>query len=461
LNEISFREVLPKFRVSLLRHLKANQDLVLFKKALTDIHNEEVVPILNLLFKGKSFLHWNDEVREAIIDLIARPYPVLTRQWIDSSDHRDEVIAEVLSATYPPDATEYSKVLSGARSDPGFRRLVFANWVLRNSAYDLRFVREITDFASHDSIILEALIEPDGCERIREKALQIIVESLGLISPLPEPLLRKILLYPPGDLKLIDLAIRSAVTNYVRSGADATPFQTVLEQNQFIEWLASVQKGRLAGLIRDVISDPRSCSRAWEVLYKLPDSKLGRDILIETIESLFTVTAQFWSLSTLDTWVQIIRRAQNSASSADRMFEIDLCGQAIRFAFENPHLTTSRLVVEGFFPLYRSVTELKYVPNTGKPLFSFWDWDKGRELREALIDKFMMGAWPPRDLGLAVRDIGLLRKILSRMSRRSGGHSFARKMYLDLASRDDNQSRSLANNLSNLLKEADFNEEWD
>ena len=81
--------------------------------------------------------------------------------------------------------------------------------------------------------------------------------------------------------------------------------------------------------------------------------------------------------------------------------------------------------------------------------------------REALVDKFMIAKWPPGDLGLAVRDFGLLRKILSRMSRRSGGHSFARKMYSDLVSKDDNQSRSLANNLSSLLKNGDFNEEWD
>ena len=460
LNETPFREQLPKFRISLLRHLKADQDVVLFRKALTDVRKEEVVPILNLLFKGDVLLHRKHKVREAIIDSIARPYPVVTRDWIKSSDRRDEVMAEVASVTYSPNATEYSEVLSSAGPDREFRRLVFANWIVRNSAYDSRFVGEITNLASHDSIILDSLIEPE-CEGVPEKALQIIVGSLGSVSPLSEPLLRKILLYQTGNLKLIDLATRSVITDYVRSGANATAFQTVLEQNQFVGWLASGQNSRLAGLIRAAISAPESCSRAWEVLYKLPDAGFRRDILIGSIESLLAVTAQFWSVSTLGTWVEIIRRARNSAPDNDKTFEIDLCGQAIRFAFENPHLPISGLVVEGFLSLYRSVTELKYVPSTAAPLFSFWNWDKGRELREALVDKFMIGRWPPGDLGLAVRDFGLLRKILSRMSRRSGGHSFARKMYSDLVSKDDNQSRSLANNLSSLLKNADFNEEWD
>lgn len=460
LNETHFRELLPKFRVSLLRHLKADQDLVLFRKALTDIRKEEVVPVLNLLFEGDVLPYRKHKAREAIIDSIARPYPVLTREWIVSSDRRGEVLAEVVSVTNPPNATEYREVLSSAGPDSGFRRLVFANWIVRNSAYDSRFVSEITDLASHDSIILDSLIGPE-CEGVPDKALQIIVESLGSISPLPEPVLRKILLYRSGNLKLIDLATRSAITDYVRSGANAATLQTVLEQNQFVEWLATGQNWRLAGLIRAAISAPESCSRAWEVLYKLPDPAFRPNILISSIESLLGATAQFWSLSTSGTWGEIIRRARNSASDNDKMFEIDLCGQAIRFAFENPHLSTSGLVVEGFLSLYRSVTELKYVPRTAAPLFSLWGWDKGRELREALVDKFMIGKWPPGDLGLAVRDFGLLRKILSRMSRRSGGHSFARKMYSDLVSKDDNQSRSLANNLSSLLKNADFNEEWD
>ena len=73
----------------------------------------------------------------------------------------------------------------------------------------------------------------------------------------------------------------------------------------------------------------------------------------------------------------------------------------------------------------------------------------------------MKGEWPPGDLGLAVNDFELLKKILSRMSRRSGGHSFARKMYSDLLCRDDIQSRSLVNNLASLLKHDEYQEEWD
>ncbi|MFH2000916.1 MAG: hypothetical protein ABIK28_14640 [Planctomycetota bacterium] len=212
-------------------------------------------------------------------------------------------------------------------------------------------------------------------------------------------------------------------------------------------------------MIRAEISDTESCSHGWEVFIKMLDSAFKGNNLIRSLESLIAVTAQFWSLSILCIWVEIIRRARNSYSN--NTIEVDLCGQAVRFAFENPLLPTSGLVVEGFMSLYKSVTESNYVPETAAPLFSLWSWDKGRELREALVEKFIIGKWPPGDLGRAVPDFGLLKKILKRMSRESGGPSFTRKMYSDLASKDDIESHSLATKIANLLKNADYGEEWD
>jgi len=111
--------------------------------------------------------------------------------------------------------------------------------------------------------------------------------------------------------------------------------------------------------------------------------------------------------------------------------------------------------------LYKSVTDLKRVPGTAAPLFSVWSWDKGSELRENLVDAFLKGNWPAGDLALAIRDIGLLRKILKRVSRRRGGHAFASRICSDLVSRSESRSRSLASSLADLLKNPDYYEDWD
>jgi len=458
LNEAPFRELLPKFRVSLLSHLKIDQDLALFRKALIDIQEVEVITVLDLLFGSGLVSYCKQEVRDVIIDLIARPYPTVTREWIEASSHRNGIIADIASVTYPPNATEYREVLKDTGPDLKFQRAVFSNWVVRNSAYSSQYAFDIANLASHDSMILDSLITPD-CEEMSEKALEIIVDSLGLVLPISEPLVRKIFLYRADNLKLVDIAIRSAIMDFVGSGSNTTALEAVLEQKQLLEWLEDGQKWRLAHIIRTGISDPESCSRAWKVFFKLLDLAFRGNNLISSLELLIAVTAQFWSPSILEIWVKIIQRARNSHSV--KTFDADLCGQAIRFAFENPHLSTSGLVVEGFMSLYKSVTEAYYVPDTATPLFSFWSWDKGRELREAVVEKFVIGNWPPGDLAMAVPDFGLLKKILKRMSRMSGGHSFIRKMYSDLASREDSESHSIAIKITNLLKNTDYEEEWD
>jgi GTPase-associated protein 1, N-terminal domain type 1 len=458
LNDPLFRNKLCDFRVRLLGQLRADQDAVLIRKLLLDIEEHEIVPILTALMGSVGLPCENREVREAIIDFIARPFPVQTREWIESSDRRDDVLAEILSVTYQPEITEYRRILIGSELDLGFRHLVFANWIGRNSGHNSRFVCEISNAASNDPLILQSLIKPlhGG---VSEKALQIILESMGLIRTLPEQLVGEIFLYRPGDLKLIDITIRSSISSFVLAGENITSLETVLGQGPFATWLDNGKGWRLAGLVRGAVSTPESCSRGWQVIYRLPDPVYGPDPVVTTIESLLDPTARYFSSSAVETWLKIIQRARDTSS--DQTFEVELCGQAIRFAFDNPHLPVSSLVVEGFFPLYLFVTEVKRVPSSATSLFSIWNWDKGVELREKLADRFLAGSWPPGDLALAVRDFGLLKKILKRISRRHGGQSFVRRMYSDLVSRNDSESRSLTKSLSGLLRNPDYDEEWD
>ena len=380
-----------------------------------------------------------------------------TRECIESWDRRDIALAEVLSGTYPPDPVEYRKILDRGSYVFSLADFVFAHWIVRNSTHDPQFLNGISDCASRDSRIIGALIKSNQSEEI-DKALEILIDSVPSF-PIDGELAERAFLYRPGNFKLVDFVVRTAMGSYIRSGESFDALEKVFEQKEFNNWMSSAQTWRLAELIRVGISAPDSCARGWEVLCKLPDTAYTRDAIVGTIESLLSLTAQYFSPVVAERWVAIVARARNLGS--DDAFEVDLCGQAIRFAFDNPHLAVSSLVVETFMPLYKFVTEVKRVPGTALPLFSFWNWDKGSELRESLADKFLLGKWPAGDLALAVRDYGLLKKILKRMSRKSGEQSYARKMYSDLLSRKDNQSRTLASDLSSLLKNSDYDEDWD
>lgn len=94
-------------------------------------------------------------------------------------------------------------------------------------------------------------------------------------------------------------------------------------------------------------------------------------------------------------------------------------------------------------------------------MFGMFDWDKGKELRRDLIDAFVYTNWPPGDLALAAGDLRLFRKIFKRLLRKPRGHQYAVAMYADLSSRTGDESRRFAVELSGMLDDPSFYEEWD
>jgi hypothetical protein len=456
LNESSIREKLPIFRAQLIGNLQPTEDYTLFKSLLTtDIGEEEVWPILDAAIGGKGLQSHSSTTVELLIDLIVQRFPKLSAKWIESSKFYNESTAEMLASTYSADVSAYPKRAISADPNRKFSRWVLSYWIVRNAAHSQKFVREVCAWAERDSEILELLIGPE-CGAVVDRALQIIVENISSIPTESILLLEDIFSFKSRNEKLIDLAIRSAISDYVQSSLNLSALDKVSSQNVFIEWLGAGQTWRLTSAIGSAISGMDSCSRGWEVIHKMVDAVGARQVVVSTIESLLGSTARFCSSTAIQIWVKVIQKTRGSAG-----FELDLCGQAVRFAFENPHLPASPLLVEAFSTLYKSVTDQGCIPSTAASLFSSWYWDKGSELREGLVHAFLAGSWPPGDLALAVGDIGLLRKILKRMSRKYGGSAFARKIYSDLVSRTDNSASAMAKSLSELLKNPDYYEDWD
>ena len=206
-----------------------------------------------------------------------------------------------------------------------------------HSAHNPRFVAEVCSWASRDPEVLESLLEPQ-CGAVVDRALQIIVDNIESIPITSSSLLNRIFRCRPDNEKLIDTTIRSAIGDYVRSAVGEPALDELSGQPLFAIWLGSGKTWRLAGAIRAGISGVDSCSRGWEVVYKLPDAVYERDVVVSIIESLFPPTAQYCSPATVQTWVRIIQRARGNVG-----FEVDLCGQAVRFAFGNPDLPVSHL----------------------------------------------------------------------------------------------------------------------
>ena len=164
-----------------------------------------------------------------------------------------------------------------------------------------------------------------------------------------------------------------------------------------------------------------------------------------------------WTQKVSDTWSQILHRARLESHSDC----LALCVQALKFAFDNSNLPLGAVITEAFHEVYVAVTGSSTFPSEAEPLFGFFDWDKGKELRRNLIDTFLRSEWPPGDLVIAVADVRLLRKIFKRLMRKPNGEQYARTALADLEHRTDQSAVTLARALQDMLDNPDFYEAWD
>ena len=121
-------------------------------------------------------------------------------------------------------------------------------------------------------------------------------------------------------------------------------------------------------------------------------------------------------------WSEVLSRTQ--CLLPDRQTRLFLCAQALKFSFENTRLPLGAVVVESFFEVYTAVMESTKLPPEAESLFGIFDWDKGKELRQRLIDAFYYSDWHASDLFLSVNDERLIRKVFKRLIRRHGGDHY-------------------------------------
>ena len=131
---------------------------------------------------------------------------------------------------------------------------------------------------------------------------------------------------------------------------------------------------------------------------------------------LLRVQYSAWSTQVANMWSEVLSRTQ--CLLPDRQTRLFLCAQALKFSFENTRLPLGAVVVESFFEVYTAVMESTKLPPEAESLFGIFDWDKGKELRQRLIDAFYYSDWHASDLFLSVNDERLIRKVFKRLIRR-------------------------------------------
>ena len=242
--------------------------------------------------------------------------------------------------------------------------------------------------------------------------------------------------------------MRSLIASYIAGGLEETVSRTFQGHRAVTLWFRSVDARVLRSLMTGGTRTSRShWVKAWRWMASAPDALYAREapVLRDLVDVLLGSRAGDWSDEVSDAWLQILRRSRSEAGTPRT--RIALCVQALGYSFEHKGLSLGAVAAEAFYDVYAAVTGWSmFAGETGR-LFSVFDWDKGKQLRRALVDSFLNSRWPADELVLAAGDVHLLRKVFKRLTRRRNGVQYAREALALLERRRDLKARELAGSL--------------
>lgn len=469
ISKISDNISLERIRRVFLPEIKSDNYKLLADELLRTVEEQEVDYVLTALYnstKGYKLV----EVTNVTSDRVSRRYPGKTRNWATNIPIWSFETAEIVSVTYSSNREGLQELLS----NDGFSSLrkaeILASFIEKISqAYS--FPRWFIELAASDERIIKTLlvhIEP--IPETVSAVIKHIVENI-LVLPIVQT-------FAPGDVSsfivgtnyqfnssLAAAAMRSSIANYLEGTIDWDTYKLWESPEWGNKWLAVSPIRDLRELIHKLsFQSNDSWKRSWkwfaecsENLYASNGSQISK--LIEALISINPNQLE-WDIKVTDYWVKIIDRVKKlSGKSA----YLQVCSDALSFAFQHTELPVSKVVVSCFLPVYIAVTESDELPAETYNLFGYFDWDKGKELRKKVIQAFVESrTWAPGDLALSFREKPLLRKMYSRLKRYWNGKNYCMLILRDLSKREDSENvMAVYEELNSLINQRNFYEPWD
>lgn len=437
-------------------------DVDILDEILRDLRAKEVNVVLDALWRQTNRFE-TSRVRELIIRHVARRYPSETRAWTRTLSQWMPTVAQVSAATYPATRQGLLELLNTESSPGGQRAEMMAAFMdgFGPDPYPNWFMEIAREQSAVLSSLLEASVDPSSTLVAQTQKLLNEASALPIAS---SPSLPRLVLNSsaqPFFGTLLDVTMRSLISAYIAGVADEAMVRTFQENPKVAPWFNGIERWDLKSLVtRDTWSSPLHWLNAWRWIATAPSSLYRREstLLQELIDSLCPSHHLEWSQQISDAWVQILSRVRLESHNLRQRLLV--CVQALKFSLNNVSLPLGSVVVEVFQDVYAAVTDSPTVPAETFPLFSIFDWDKGKELRRNLVDSFLRSQWPPGDLVLAVADERLLRKIFKRLLRRPGGETYAKAALADIKARTDERAAGLGAALQDMLANPNFYEEW-
>jgi hypothetical protein len=310
-------------------------------------------------------------------------------------------------------------------------------------------------------IISRLLLAESRSSELIDSALAIIVSEVPDVPVAKSAVLLERLLAVeerPFSSQLFRAEVKSVITCYVSEGFDTPATPSFMNSPAAARCLQNVSGPDLVDWFVQNCSSTIATARAWEWLSSAPHALYHQypAVLPDLCDALLRYSRYPFPEGAQYALFRILRRSRSESDGEVRQW---LATTMLRFAFDHVDFPLGSVAAEGFADVYAAAID------ESRSFFSIflgaYGWDRGKDLRVAVIDAFLGSSWPPGELALAASNAGILRKIFKRLHRKSRGDEYIIAMVDNLASSNDPSVSRLSEELQALVASPNFYEEWD
>jgi len=258
---------------------------------------------------------------------------------------------------------------------------------------------------------------------------------------------------------LIDTFFQSSITEYLDGKISFGEYTSWMSYcNQSIVEIDLLYDNIERMMVRNKLYDSQSFTRYWTLIANAPPPfyKCSKRI-IRIINVLSINNKRHWSKDVVSCWIDVISKSKRYSDSEAFYY---ICGTALKVSFEGKDESLSELLIASFYHVYNLILNYKQYPQPVVDLFSFFDWDKAKELRRRLVEKYFYSGWPMYHLILAASDKSLIRKIFKRIYRTKGKASIY-KILNSFDVNNNSDSTGLILYFQSLANDPEYYEPWD
>jgi hypothetical protein len=422
---------------------------------IADVDETTAPGAMNALLSSRASPH-GLAIHVALESLAAR-FPKRIREAMPLHEQNRPEWAHVLASTYPLTLAGLRELLSDVVRDGSAQAEVLAQFL--NTAYGdgvARWLRELNGCAGQ---VLASLLRGDTSSKAVKSALQTVANYTDdlhgtVLTINPEAV--HSFVDSDGDCRLVHALMRDTVRTFLRGELDPLSYLSWLEPSWAQRWYAHRRPSYLVNLAWDTTHE---ADRLWSWLLILPQVSYSNHAeMIRELATRSLRTGRKREFPSPDIVIEVLRRSRELSPLSDHL---QFCAQILAFCFDATSSPVGQLVAEAFPDIYLSLVRQATAPPNFGSLVAGWDWDKGKELRALVVDRFLRSSWDPADLALLAVDTGLLPKLFKRIKRAPHGTDYLSRMANSLANRSDSRAARASKDLGNLLRDPDFTVDWD